>query len=61
VAKDFTQRSSIDYFDTYAPVARMIMIRALLSLASIYNFEIHEMDIKTTILNGELDEEIYME
>ncbi len=61
VAKGFTQKEGIDYFDTYAPVARTSTIRILIALASIYNFEIHQMDVKTAFLNGDLEEEIYME
>ena len=60
VAKGFTQKEGIDYFDTYAPVARTATIRILIALASIYNFEIHQMDVKTAFLNGDLEEEIYM-
>ena len=61
VAKGFTQKEGIDCFDTYAPVARIATIRVLIALASIYELEIHQMDIKTAFLNGELDEEIYMQ
>ena len=59
VVKEFTQKESINYFDTYAPVARISTIRVLIALASIYKFEIHQIDVKTAFLNGELDEEIY--
>ncbi len=41
VAKSFKQKEGIDYFDTYAPVARITSIRVLLSLASIYNLYVH--------------------
>ena len=61
VAKGFTQKQGIDYFDTYAPVGRIAMIRLLLSLTFIYNLVIHQMDVKTAFLNGELEEEVYME
>ncbi|GKA33546.1 zinc finger, CCHC-type containing protein [Tanacetum coccineum] len=47
----------IDYFDTYALVVRISTIRLLISMASIHNLIIHQMDVKTTFLNGELDDE----
>ncbi|GJV79304.1 zinc finger, CCHC-type containing protein [Tanacetum coccineum] len=56
----FRQKSWIDYFDTYDPVARISIIRLLIALASIHNLIIHQMDVKTTFLYGKLDEEIYM-
>ncbi|GKA30525.1 zinc finger, CCHC-type containing protein [Tanacetum coccineum] len=46
----------IDYFDTYAPVARISTIRLLIAMASIHNLIIHQMDMKTSFLN----EEVYM-
>ena len=45
----------------YSPVARLTTIRALLSLAASYGPIVHQMDVKTTFLNGELDEDIYMD
>ncbi len=36
-------------------------IRCILALAAIEDMEIHQMDVKTTFLNGDLEEEIYME
>ncbi|XP_068331482.1 uncharacterized protein [Pyrus communis] len=61
VAKGYRQKEGLDYFDTYSPVARITSIRLLIAIAFVYNLEIHQMDVKTTLLNGELDEEIYME
>ena len=61
VAKGFRQREGIDYFDTYAPVARLTTIRVLFALASLHNLYVHQMDVKTAFLNGDLDEEVYME
>ena len=61
VAKDFKQRERVDYFDTYAPVARITSIRVLLALTSIYKLIIHQMDVKIAFVNGDLDEEVYME
>ncbi|GJY10327.1 zinc finger, CCHC-type containing protein [Tanacetum coccineum] len=56
----FKQKSRIDYFDTYAPVVRISAIRLLIAMASIHNLIIHQMDVKIAFLNGDLDEEVYM-
>ncbi|GKC37236.1 zinc finger, CCHC-type containing protein [Tanacetum coccineum] len=47
VIQGFKQKSGIDYFDTYAPVARISTIRLLIAMASIHNLIIHQMDVKT--------------
>ena len=60
VAKGYTQKEGEDFFDTYSPVARLTTIRVLLSLAASYGLLVHQMDIKMAFLNGELEEEIYM-
>ncbi|KAD3640743.1 hypothetical protein E3N88_29966 [Mikania micrantha] len=60
VIQGFRQNEGIDFFDTYAPVARISTIRLLIALASIHKLLIHQMDVKTAFLNGELDEEVYM-
>ncbi|GJY51765.1 zinc finger, CCHC-type containing protein [Tanacetum coccineum] len=57
VIKGFRQKSGIDYFDTYALVAHISTIRLMIAMSSIHNLIIHQMDMKTTFLNGELDEE----
>ena len=61
VAKGFKQKENIDFFDTFSPVTRITSIQVLISLAFIHNLLIHQMDVKTAFLNGELDEEIYMD
>nr|GEU41786.1 hypothetical protein [Tanacetum cinerariifolium] len=60
VIQGFKHKSGTDYFDTYAPVARISTIRLLIAMASIHNLIIHQMDVKTAFLNGELKEEVYM-
>ncbi|KAL2240888.1 UNVERIFIED_CONTAM: Retrovirus-related Pol polyprotein from transposon TNT 1-94 [Sesamum indicum] len=61
VAKGFKQKAGTDYFDTYSPVARLTTIREFIELASVYNLSIHQIDVKTTFLYSELEEEIYMD
>jgi hypothetical protein len=61
VTKCYTQKEGEDFFDTYSLVARLITIRVLLSLAASHGLIIHQMDVKTAFLNGELDVEIYMD
>ena len=60
VIKGYKQKEGLDYFDTYSPVTRISSIRMLIAIAVIHNLEIHQMDVKTAFLNGDLDEEIYM-
>ncbi|PNX87224.1 retrovirus-related Pol polyprotein from transposon TNT 1-94, partial [Trifolium pratense] len=61
VAKGFRQRENIDFFDTFSPVTRITSIRVLISIAAIFHLTTHQMDVKTAFLNGDLEEEIYME
>jgi hypothetical protein len=61
VAKGFKQKEDIDFFDTFFPVTKITSIRLLIAIAAIYNLMIHQMDVKTTFLNGDLEEEIYMD
>ena len=60
MAKGFAQKFRIDYEETFAPVAKFASIRILLSLAVKYGLVVHQMDMKTAFLNGQLDEDIYM-
>src|ERR1700722_10457063 len=60
VAKGFLQRYGVDYDETYAPVARYPSIRAVLALTAHYDWELHQMDVKSAYLNGDLEEDIYM-
>ena len=61
VIKDYKQKEGLDYFDTFSPVSRITSIRMILAIAALQNLEVHQMDVKTVFLNGDLDEEIYME
>ena len=61
VAKGYSQREGIDYEETFSPVAMIKSFRILLSILAHLDYEIWQMDVKTTFLNGYLDEDIYME
>ncbi|GJS83179.1 retrovirus-related pol polyprotein from transposon TNT 1-94 [Tanacetum coccineum] len=58
--KGFKQRAGLDYFDTYSPVTRITSVRMILAISSFRNLEVYQMDVKTAFLNGDLEEEIYM-
>jgi len=60
VARGFSQAYGIDYFETYAPVAKLTTYRVIFALASLGQWEVHRMDVITAYLLGILDEEIYM-
>ena len=60
VAKGFTQREMIDYNDTFSPVSSKDSMRIIMALTSHFDLELHQMDVKTVFLNGDLEEDIYM-
>jgi hypothetical protein len=60
VAKCFTQRECIDYTETFSSVSCKDSLRIIMALVAHYDLELHQMDVKTTFLNGDLLENIYM-
>ncbi|MGI4673503.1 reverse transcriptase domain-containing protein, partial [Klebsiella pneumoniae] len=61
VAKGYSQQEGIDYDETFAPVARLEAIRIFLAYAAHMKFKVFQMDVKSAFLNGELEEEVYVE
>jgi hypothetical protein len=60
VAKGFWQVQGVDYDKTFSQVAMLKSIRIILAITTYFDYEIWQMDIKTTFLNGNLDEYVYM-
>ena len=61
VARGFSRKEGIDYEETFAPVARYTSIRLVLALDAVMKSKIHQMDVKTTFLNGAVEEEVYVD
>ncbi|CAL1361871.1 unnamed protein product [Linum trigynum] len=61
VAKGFTQKSGVDYKETFSPVSKKDSLRIVMAMVAHYNLELHQMDVKTAFLNGNLDEAVYMD
>ena len=60
VAQGFKQKQGIDYDEVFAPVVKYTSIRTLLSIANDFDMEVHQMDVNSAYLNGDIDADIYM-
>jgi hypothetical protein len=60
VAQGFSQTFDDDYDETFSPVARFESVRTVIALAAQYGLKLHQMDVTTAFLNGDLKEEVYM-
>ena len=61
VAKSFTQEYGIYYEETFASVARISSVHALLAVVAASKWDIFQMNVKNAFLNGNLSEEVYMQ
>ena len=61
IARVFKQKANLDFLDTFSPVTRIISIRLLIAIAAIFDLKIHQMNVKTAFLNGDLEKEIYID
>ena len=60
VAKGFAQKEGVDYEENFSLIAKWATIQTLFSLAAQNGWKVHQMDVKTTFLNGDLKEKVYM-
>jgi hypothetical protein len=61
VAKGYLQEPGVDFHETFAPIARLDTVRALISLAAQKGWLLYQLDVKLAFLNAELKEEVYVE
>jgi hypothetical protein len=61
VAKGFSQQPGTDYGETFSPVERLDTVRTLLAIASQHKWQVYKMDVKSSFLNGSLEEEVYVD
>jgi hypothetical protein len=60
VAKGYSQVEEIYFGELFSPIAKLTSIRFMLYVVVAFDFEVEQMDVKTTFLHGDLEEEIYM-
>ena len=58
--QSYNKKEGIDYGDTFAPLARMEVIRILIAFTSYMEFKLFQIDVKSASLNGDLLEEVYI-
>ena len=61
VVKGYSQREGIDFKETFSPVSTKDSFRVIMAIVAHFDLELHQMDVKTAFLNGDLDEDVYME
>lgn len=61
MAKGFTQKGGIDFNETFSPVSTKEYFRLIMALVAYFDLELHQIDVKTDFLNGNLNEEVYMQ
>ncbi|RVW24213.1 Retrovirus-related Pol polyprotein from transposon TNT 1-94 [Vitis vinifera] len=61
VVKGYSQREGIDFKETFSPVSTKDSFRVIMAIVAHFDLELHQMDVKIAFLNGDLDEDVYME
>ena len=60
MAKGFSQKEGIDYKETFSPVSTKDSFRIIMAIVAHFDLELHQMDVRTAFLNGDLYEDVYM-
>ena len=60
VAKGYSQREGIDFKETFSHVSTKDSLRIIMAIVAHFDLELHRMDVRTTFLNGDLVEDVYM-
>jgi hypothetical protein len=60
VVKGFAHKNGIDFDEIFSPIVKMTSIRIILSLVAVEDLHLEQLDVKTTFLHGDMEEEIYM-
>jgi hypothetical protein len=61
VVKGFAQKKGIDFDEIFSPVVKLTSIRSIVILVAVEDLHLEQLDVKTTFLHGDLEEEIYMQ
>ena len=61
VAKGYTQKDDIDYKEMFLPISRKDSFKIIMTLVAHYDSKLHQMDVKTAFLNGDLEDNFYMD
>ena len=61
VAKGYSHMEGVDYHEIFSPIVKLVSICIVLALVALLDLELEKLDVKTTFLHGDLDEDIYME
>ena len=60
VAKGYSQREGIDFKETFSPVSTKDSLRIIMTIVAYFDLELHQMDVRTSFLNGDIVEDVYM-